>query len=89
MATKRHFSDEIDQNLAEFLRAEQEDAEKRKGPKQGEEVVQASTARKRLQDNPKGEIKRLGLDQFLEGAVSPEVKAKMRKKFPNSGQVGQ
>ena len=81
MAIKRHFSDEIDQNLADFLRAEQEDALKTKGPKQGEESVSAATARKRLQDNPQGEIKRLGLDAFLEGAVSPEVKEQMRKKL--------
>lgn len=81
MAIKQHFSDEIDQSLAEFLLAEQEDAKDRKGPKQGEEVVPAATARRRLQGNPKAEIKRLGVDKFLEGAVSPEVKANMRKKL--------
>ena len=79
--TRQNFFDRVTDKVVERMRASQKTADNTDVVPVGMEEVSAATARKRLQGNPKAEIKKLGLDKFLEGAVSPEVKAKMKKKL--------
>ena len=81
MTETRNLIDRVTDKVVERIRIKEEEAEKSDAVPVGMEQVSAATARKRLQDNPQKEMKRLGLDAFLEGAVSPEVKEQMRKKL--------